>query len=137
MVRWSGAGKFVFTSSGGVYAEDDGQAVDEGSPVSDSARAQKLLECERAVLAEGGTVVRLAGLYSLERGAHNYWCKVGSVDGRPDGLIGLVSYDDAAGSVLSALSADKDKVAGEIFLICDGQEQSREDICKVAPVSST
>lgn len=129
--RWSGAGKFVFTSSGGVYAEDDGKAVDEQSPVSDSARAQKLLECERAVLEEGGTVVRLAGLYTLERGAHNYWCKAGSVEGRPDGLIGLVSYEDAAGSVVSVLSADRAKVAGEIFLICDGQEQSRQDICKV------
>ena len=85
LARWSGTGKFVFTSSGGVYAEDDGQYVDEQSTVSDSARAKKLLDCESAVLAKGGSVVRLAGLYSLERGAHNYWLKAGSVDARPDG----------------------------------------------------
>lgn len=132
LARWSGTGKFVFTSSGGVYAEDDGQYVDEQSTVSDSARAKKLLDCESAVLAKGGSVVRLAGLYSLERGAHNYWLKAGSVDARPDGLIGLVSYEDAAGSVLSVLACERSKVAGEVFLICDGVEQSREDICTAA-----
>lgn len=110
--------------------------MDEESPVSDSARAKKLLECERAVLQEGGTVVRLAGLYTLERGAHNYWCKVGSVEGRADGLIGLVSYEDAAGSVVAVLSADRAKVAGEIFLICDGKEQTRKDICEVSRVGA-
>ena len=130
--RWSGAGKFVFTSSGGVYAEEDGQVVNEESVVSDGPRAQKLLSCEKLVLDKGGSVVRLAGLYTLDRGAHNYWCKVGTVDARPDGLIGLVSYEDAAGSALSVLSCDKSKVAGKVFLICDGKEQSREDICKAA-----
>lgn len=130
--RWSGDGKFVFTSSGGVYEADDGQTVNEESKVSDSARAQKLLSCEGLVLAKGGTVLRLAGLYTLDRGAHNYWCKVGEVDARPDGLIGLVSYEDAAGACLAALSCANDDVAGQVFLICDGQEQSRQELCASA-----
>lgn len=50
-----------------------------------------MLAAEEAAAA--GTVVRLAGLYDLERGPHSYWLKVGTVKGAPEGLINLVHYD--------------------------------------------
>jgi len=111
---WKGApGRFVFTSSGGIYAEQDGGVVDESSLVADGPRAKKLVDCEKLVLEGGGTVLRLAGLYSLERGAHNYWLSQEKVDGRPDGLIGLVSYEDSAGAALAALKCPAD-IGGEV-----------------------
>ncbi|EKX53168.1 hypothetical protein GUITHDRAFT_64569 [Guillardia theta CCMP2712] len=128
---WSGAGKFVFTSSGGVYAESSGGTVNEQSPVASSARTQKLIDAEKCTTERGGSVLRLAGLYTLERGAHNYWLNAGKVDGRPDGLIGLVSYEDAAAAALTVLSSEK-SVKGEVFVICDGKEQTRQDICESA-----
>tara|TARA_B100000795_G_scaffold623_1_gene433 strand:+ start:419 stop:571 length:153 start_codon:yes stop_codon:yes gene_type:complete len=45
------------------------------------------LAAEKAVLAAGGCVVRLAGLYLEGRGAHNYWLTQEEVAQRPDGLI--------------------------------------------------
>jgi nucleoside-diphosphate-sugar epimerase len=55
------------------------------------------------VAQAGGCVIRLAGLYSLERGAHSFWLARGSVDSPPGGLINLLSYDDAAGAVVATL----------------------------------
>lgn len=69
--------RFLFTSSTGVYAQSDGEWVDEESPTEpETFSGRRLVEGERAVL--GGpfpaTVVRLAGIYgpgrtrSIERG---------------------------------------------------------------------
>jgi len=132
LALWKGApGKFVFTSSGGIFAEQDGGVVDETSALSSAPRSQKLVDCEKAVTDGGGTVLRLAGLYNLDRGAHSYWLSQGKVDARPDGLIGLVSYEDSAGAALAALKCEAD-IGGEVFLICDGVEQTRLDICTSA-----
>jgi nucleoside-diphosphate-sugar epimerase len=86
---------------------------------------------EQTVLAKGGTVLRLAGLYTLERGAHNYWLtQKGEVGGRPDGIINLLHYDDAAGSVVAALTASSDDVQGKVFLISDSNPLTRYQICE-------
>ena len=126
---WDGAGRFVFTSSAGVYAEDGGGRVAEDAPVGDSPRAAKLLRAEEAVRAAGGTVVRLAGLYTLERGAHNAWFNMGEVKQRPDGLINQVHYDDAASCVVAALA---NGAAGATYLAADDAPLSREAICRAA-----
>ena len=68
-------GGLVFTSSGSVYSEDDGGVVDESSPLTSAPRAARLLSAEEKTLSAGGSVVRLAGLYSATRGAHSYWLK--------------------------------------------------------------
>jgi len=129
---WTGApGRFVFTSSSGVYAQDNGEVVTEESVLSDTDRAMRIRPLEDAVLGAGGTVLRLTGLYALDRGAHGAWLKMETVKQRPDGLIGLVSYEDAARAVLDALSCDGE-VAGNVFLVCDGKEQTRAQICESA-----
>eukprot|EP00966_Prymnesium_polylepis_P046014 1065282-Prymnesium_polylepis.1 len=84
-------GRFVFTSSAGVYAEQDGNVVTESSPTASTPRAAKLLAAEERVIAAGGTVIRLAGLYLLFRGAHNAWLSMEEVkSGGADGLINQV-----------------------------------------------
>lgn len=65
--------RYVFTSSGGVYVENDGGIVDEASdvvfsedPSSMSSRAVGILQAEKKVLEHpGGIVLRLGGLYTL------------------------------------------------------------------------
>jgi nucleoside-diphosphate-sugar epimerase len=133
----SSDGVFVFTSSGGIYGSGaDGEVVNEDSPTADpetNPRAGKLIRAEEACLANGGCCLRLAGLYSLERGAHNYWLTSGNdVNGRADGIINLLHYDDAAGACVAALKAGPEKTKGKVFLISDGNPTTRKGICESA-----
>lgn len=88
-------GSFVFTSSGGVYEGVDGETVDESSPTLDpetNPRSGRIIYAEQEAIALGGCALRLAGLYTLERGAHNYWlekCQETGVQGREDGIVNL------------------------------------------------
>jgi len=122
---------FAQNSFGGL----DGETVNEQSPVTDTPRAKKLINAEAACLKEGGVVLRLAGLYTLERGAHNYWLTSGKdVDGRADGIINLLHYDDAAGACLNSLKEATKKSA--VYLISDGNPLTREQICLSARKSA-
>jgi nucleoside-diphosphate-sugar epimerase len=72
-------------------------------------------------------------LYSLERGAHNYWLTSGKdVVGRSDGIINLLHYDDAAGACLAALDVGSEVVRGRVFLVSDGTPTTRKGICESA-----
>lgn len=122
-------GRFVFTSSAGVYAEDAGGVVIESSPVGDSPRSAKLLDAEKACRDGGGAVVRLAGLYLIDRGAHNYWMSQDEVAQRPDGLINQIHYRDAANAAVAAVLRGK---AGEVYLAADDKPLTREQICAEA-----
>lgn len=144
-----GGGTFVFTSSGAVYASpptptsegDDVVSapivVTESSALAppSNARAARLIAAEEACLARGGTVLRLAGLYTLERGAHNYWLEKGdgTVRGRADGVLNQLHYDDAAGACVAAVTNDVDaEGAPRIFLVSDGHPATRESVCASA-----
>jgi len=129
-------GCFVFTSSGGIYGQGDGETVTETSPTTDPAtnpRTAKLVCAEGACTDGGGCVLRLAGLYTLERGAHNYWLESGKdVQGRSDGIINLLHYDDAAGACMAAIEAGPTVVSGKTFLISDSNPTTRLGICESA-----
>jgi hypothetical protein len=119
---------FVMTSY------DVREVVNENSPLADvskNPRAARMIYAEQAVLKNGGTSLHLAGLYNLNRGAHNYWLTSGkAVSGRPDGIINQLHYEDAAGSVLAAISAGATVVSGNAFLISDGHPMTRQEICQ-------
>ena len=58
----------LFTSSTSVYAQTDGSVVNEGSPAEPERETGKLLlEAEGIVLAAGGYVARLSGIYGPAR----------------------------------------------------------------------
>ena len=54
------------------------------------------------MLSRGGSVVRLAGLYTLDRGPHTFWLKNGTVTSNADGLVNTLHYDDAARVAVAA-----------------------------------
>jgi nucleoside-diphosphate-sugar epimerase len=114
------------------------QIVAEDSVVAeDNPRSAKLIAAEEVVRNNGGACLRLAGLYTLERGAHSFWLKSSSsgnkdVSGRADGIINLLHYDDAAGSVVAALSVGPTVVSGRNFLISDGNPVTRKQIVESA-----
>jgi hypothetical protein len=116
------------------YGAGDIGTVTESSPIPESDRSprtERLAKAEDASLQKGGCCVRLAGLYNLNRGAHNYWLTSGNeVTGAPDGIINLLHYEDAAGSVLAAIRAGPSVCLGKIFLMSDGHPISRKEICE-------
>lgn len=132
-----GGGVFVFTSSGGIYGPGESTGppgvVKEDTVLPDpdgNPRSERLAAAEGVVLPHGGACLRLAGLYNLDRGAHNFWLGKEEVPGRADGIVNLLHYDDAAGSVVAALSADPSATAGKVFLISDGHPLTRQEICE-------
>ena len=138
---WAGAGGggvFVFTSSGGIYGPGSSElvVVNEDSPLPDpdgNPRSARLISAEKVVLKNGGACLRLAGLYTMDRGAHSFWLTSGKdVSGREDGVINLLHYDDAAGAAKAALLAGSSVVSGTIFLISDGNPLTRRGICESA-----
>jgi len=104
------------TSSGGVFLEDDGGICVETSPVTDSPRALKLLAAEKAALRYGA-VLRLAGLYNLNRGAHVVWLQKERVDA-------------VAESLVNALEGRLEK--GKLYLAADMHPRSRQAIADAA-----
>jgi nucleoside-diphosphate-sugar epimerase len=137
---WSAdeGGSFVFTSSGGVYEGLDGETVDESSPTLDpetNPRTGRLIYAEQEVIALGGCALRLAGLYTKDRGAHNFWlekCQETGVQGREDGIVNLLHYDDAASACIATLKAGPTVNSKQTFLISDGNPTTRKGICESA-----
>lgn len=114
----------VFTSSTSVYAQVDGQVVDETSPAEPECETGLLLrEAEEIVLAAGGTVARLAGIYGPGR------CVILKkfVEGRAlieeDGrrFLNQIHRDDAARAVIRLLGKSG------VFCVCDSQPLSQRE----------
>ncbi|KAH8945874.1 hypothetical protein BDL97_12G064400 [Sphagnum fallax] len=129
--RWNGVGSLLFTSSTAVYDVSDNGPCDENSPIVGKGRSPRtdvLLGAEEEVLKVGGSVVRLVGLYNRDRGAHVYWLKKEHVDARPDYILNLIHYEDAAALCINILSK---MTRGQIFLGCDNTPVSRQEIMDV------
>jgi nucleoside-diphosphate-sugar epimerase len=122
---WNGHGKLVMTSSAAVYAEEHGGEVTEHSALARTTRARPLLRMEEPILAAGGIVIRLAGLYDAERGPHHYYLKRGATSQRPDGLVNLIHYEDAARLCECALLRGE---PGAVYLGSDDHPLSRQEL---------
>jgi nucleoside-diphosphate-sugar epimerase len=134
--RGVGAQAFVFTSSTGVYRQDDGRIVDEESVVGGAPTADAILGGERAVLSAGfgkARVLRFGGLYGpgrhhlvdqLRRGDH-------VIGGRVDHFINYLHRDDAASSVLAALVGGP--LGARVYNVGDGHPVTKETLaCWIA-----
>jgi hypothetical protein len=88
----------LFTGTTGLYAAQAGTIDETGElfPPEHSERIARLWRAEQAVLEAGGCVVRLAGLYHAHRGPHAFFFEKGEVARRPDSILNLIHYEDAA-----------------------------------------
>lgn len=80
-------------------------------------RRNRSRQAEQVVLAQGGSVVRLAGLYTATRGPHSFWLEKTRSAGASDGvqamqqrgssasLVNMVHYEDAAAATIAAAKA--------------------------------
>ncbi len=101
--------RMLFTSSTGVYAQRDGSWVTEESETKpDRETGRVLLETEKLVLNQGGTVARLAGIYGPGRSA-----LVGKF------LAGNATIDPEHDRFVN--QAHRDDIASALFLLANGE----------------
>lgn len=131
-----GAQAFVFTSSTGVYRQDDGGLVDETSLVGGAPTADAILGGERAVLSAGfakARVLRLGGLYGPGRHHLVDQLRRGEtiIGGRVDHFINYLHRDDAASAILAALTGGPS--GARIYNVSDGQPVTKAELaCWIA-----
>jgi nucleoside-diphosphate-sugar epimerase len=128
-----GATHFIFTSSSGVYRQDDGGVVDEDSEVGGAPTADAILAGEHAVLAadiEHTCVLRFGGLYGPGRHHLVDQLRRGEniIGGRVDHFINYLHRDDAASSILAAII---DGPSGaRVYNVVDGHPVTKADLAK-------
>lgn len=133
----SGGGSLIFTSSLAVYGDNREDIIHEWSRVdTQSPRAMNLIAAEDVVLANHGTVVRLAGLYTKDRGPHTYWFRMEkegkTVETNSNGLVNMIHYEDAANFVVTALNA---AVKRTVLIAVDEKAVTKQEICEAALAS--
>ena len=124
---WDRRGPFVLISSTAVYPEGNGDWMNEYSITGTGERASRLLSAEKVVTDYGGSVIRMAGLYSLNRGPHRSYEHERESRSNAKGFLNLIHYEDAAQIAVRALSQLPGK---NIYLGCDGTPLTREDLVK-------
>ncbi|NNM30006.1 MAG: NAD-dependent epimerase/dehydratase family protein, partial [Akkermansiaceae bacterium] len=111
----------VFVSSTSVYGQTGGETVDEDSPTEpDRETSRLLLEAEAQVLAGGGTVARLAGIYGPGRSVILKKFLAGEARIEDDGrrFLNQIHRDDAARALLH-LASHPGWSRGEIYNVAD------------------
>ena len=100
--------QIVFTSSTSVYAQTEGEWVDEQSaaePPRETGRV--LLETERWVLGHGGAVARLAGIYGPGRSVllRKFFSGEAVIEGDGRRWLNQIHRDDAAAGIARIVQA--------------------------------
>ncbi len=111
----------LFVSSSSVYAQTAGEVVTEASPTEPERDTGKLLlAAEQLVLAEGGIVARLAGIYGPGRSVILKRFLTGEAVLEDDGrrFLNQIHRDDAA-SAIHHLVAGAAAYRGEVFNVSD------------------
>jgi len=119
--------RFIYTSSTGVYGQNDGFTVDETSAtVPEAETAKVLVQTEQLVLkAEVSPVIlRLAGIYGPGRG---YWLKSflsgeARIEDRGERILNMVHRDDVIGAMIAALERGR---PGEVYNVADDEPVSQ------------
>lgn len=127
--------RFVYTSSTGVYGQNDGEVVDESSPTEpDSPTGRALVQAETVLLDAArqasfpAIVLRLAGIYGPSRG---YWLRQfleGTAVLEGDGLriLNMIHRDDVIGAIRVAL--ERGGPNGDICNVVDNEPASQRSV---------
>jgi nucleoside-diphosphate-sugar epimerase len=120
--------KMLLTSSTSVYAQRDGSWVTEESetnPVRETGRV--LLETEKVVLARGGTVARLAGIYGPGRSAllSKFLAGTAMIDPEKDRFVNQVHRDDIASGLFLLVSREWQET--QIYNVVDDEPILQSD----------
>jgi nucleoside-diphosphate-sugar epimerase len=103
------AARFIFTGSTSVYAQTDGSWVDETSPAEPARETGRVLgETEALVLAAGGIVARLSGIYGPGRSALLEKFRAGTavIEGDGGRWLNHIHRDDAAAALVCLAASE-------------------------------
>lgn len=128
LIRGLVFGRMLYTGSTSVYGQLDGSAVDEDSPTeTTTATGEILRETEELVLARGGIVARLGGIYGPERSAllSRFLSGEARLDGDGARWLNTIHRDDAV-SAIELLS--KTSAASGIYNVVDAGGLTQLDV---------
>ena len=120
--------RVIFTGSTSVYAQENGEWVDEKSPATPSLETGRiLLEAEELALSAGGVVARLAGIYGPGRSVYLRKFLEGSAVLEAGGFrwINQIHRDDAARALIFLANP---AVRPGVYNVCDGSPVTQRDI---------
>lgn len=126
-----GAPRFVYTSSTGVYGQNDGSLVDETSPTEPpSETARVLVETEQLLLKAArennfpALILRAAGIYGPERGylLKQFLRGDARIEGTGARTLNMIHRDDLIRAILAALERGR---PGEIYNAVDNEPVSQ------------
>jgi nucleoside-diphosphate-sugar epimerase len=112
----------VFTSSTSVYAQRNGEWVNEESPAEPEHESGKILrETENLVLNRDGIVMRLAGIYGPGRSAllQRFLDGKATIDPEKDRFVNQAHRDDIVAALFFLL--DRQLGAGQIYNVVDDE----------------
>jgi nucleoside-diphosphate-sugar epimerase len=124
--------RLIFTSSTSVYAQRQGEIVDETSPAAPvHEKGQILREAEALVLSHDGIVARLGGIYGPGRSFLLRKLLAGGavLDDEGDRFINQAHRDDIA-SGLFLLAERQCDLARQIYNVVDDQPILVRDACR-------
>lgn len=123
--------RLVYTSSTGVYGQNDGSLVDETSPTEPATEtATVLVEAEKALLAAGreksfpAMILRAAGIYGPERGylLKQFLRGEARMEGSSARVLNMIHRDDLISAIIAVLERGR---AGEIYNAVDDASVSQ------------
>jgi nucleoside-diphosphate-sugar epimerase len=115
--------RLLFTGSTSVYAQTDGEVVDETSAANPThEKGQILRETEELVLSHNGIVARLAGIYGPGRSfiLRKFLAGEALVDREHARFINQAHRDDIV-SALILLAEGRANLGGQIYNVVDDQ----------------
>jgi nucleoside-diphosphate-sugar epimerase len=117
----------LFTSSTSVYAQSDGAWVTEDSPAEPDRETGRIVrETEELILANGGCVARLAGIYGPGRSVllKKFLTGEAIIEGDGNRWINQIHRDDIA----TALALLLDRKARGIFNVSDDTPMTQREV---------
>ncbi|HVU28582.1 MAG TPA: SDR family oxidoreductase [Verrucomicrobiae bacterium] len=123
--------KFIYTSSTGVYAQNDGSQIKESSPAEPEIETGKILiEAEKFLLGAFQqkkfpvAILRVAGIYGPKRGRKfkQFLKNEAVMEGDGSRLMNMIHRNDVVGCIITTLKSGR---AGEIYNAVDDEPVSQ------------
>jgi nucleoside-diphosphate-sugar epimerase len=125
-LRMTPPARFLYTSSTGVYAQDDGSLVDESSPTDPDTETGRMLVATEQLLLKAAQrgfpaiVLRLAGIYGPGRG---YWLRQflsgqAVMNGKGERYLNMIHVDDVVGAIVATTVKAS---SGSVYNVVDNE----------------
>ncbi|MBI1176507.1 NAD-dependent epimerase/dehydratase family protein [bacterium] len=130
LVEWLQASphrKFIYTSSTGVYGQDNGAVVKEEHPTEPATETGKVLvQAEQHLLVAArekkfpAIVLRIAGIYGPDRlhYLHQFIANESRVEGKGERHLNMIHQYDVVGAIIAALKSGR---PGEVYNVVDDE----------------